>query len=1160
MKSKNEEYLDSLLNSLKKDANSGIAQITNDSKNTSDLNDVIGNSSGSNDLNEIGEMLGKIDSGQLLDEGMVEVLDSISAPIDSDAPTYKVGDEVSDSYEKDVDEIALDEEIALAEAALENAGEVNNAEVASEIPDVAMNNLGDDINVDIPDIPSIEEITAEATTGATQIGEAEETNSFDDTPSLEASTGMSDDDLMNEVAIELPTDAPDSLLEVAPEIPIDDFSDQSEAGQMSSADSALDEMMRATPEEVLGADFGAQTTSDENLLNIDEMLDAGTGSEEAAIDDALSLEGFEDIGSTASEAGSSELSVDEGQGGDIPDDAFSLEGLLDGEPTIEDTAGEQVGDPSLDEINIDEISIDGISIDGISAEEPSLDEINIDGMMEEAPAEATAEPSLDEINIDAMMADAPEAQEASEAPVADMPEATAEPSLDEINIDAMMADAPEAQEAAEAPAADMPEAVAEPSLDEINIDAMMADAPEVQEVSEAPVADMPEVAEEPSIDGINIDQVMADASAAEMAEAEAEPSIDEINIDEMMAGEPEVQEVSEAPAIDMPEVAAEPSLDEINIDEMLAEEPSADEVPMDDETLKEEPLADEISLEDMPLEENGVDDSSIEEVMGEEAASGDGAPAEEAPAEAAPSDEVVPDELLELDQLQIDKMLSGDDLDENSAGAEGGSNELGLDDLSLDDLDLSLDSPDVPEEAGEGADGAGDEVSLESMSAELDNLLDDVGEDAGGAEDSLEGEAMSSESELDSMLADLGGEEGADGGEPGDVDMPDLDAIMNSLASDDVEDLENTAHIDEQEGANAGEISLDDIGIGPDDSGEEVNPEDIMEALEGDGLDEIGLSDDIPDPDEVNDNGGDYDEISLFDGPDEASEDEEGGKKKKKKKRPNLLILIIAALFKVLTQTDEDLNPKSEEDGLASLTDENQQVIDELAAEDGKKAKKEKKKKEKKEKPKKEPKPKKEKKPKPPKEPKPKKEKKKKVDDGAPEKALAPKKVAISMIFATSLGLLCCLPSFVLPGRIIFTRAQTAFENGDYSEAYKLLYGKELNEEQALLYHKARVMACANHYMDSYNNYLAMNMKDEAVDSLLVGMRTKDAIIKEAEEFQVAGEVESVYSNIESILTGEYGLSAADIEEVNKLTDKAAYTKRIMEIAGTLEDFIHPTG
>ena len=99
-------------------------------------------------------------------------------------------------------------------------------------------------------------------------------------------------------------------------------------------------------------------------------------------------------------------------------------------------------------------------------------------------------------------------------------------------------------------------------------------------------------------------------------------------------------------------------------------------------------------------------------------------------------------------------------------------------------------------------------------------------------------------------------------------------------------------------------------------------------------------------------------------------------------------------------------------------------------------------------------------------------------------------------------------------------------------------------------------MTTASYYLDAYNKYVAMNMKDEALDSLLIGMRKKDEITKEAEEYQVVSEVESVYSNIESILASEYSLDSAQIEEVNALEDASAYTKRVMEITGTINDIM----
>ncbi len=1059
MKSKNEEYLDNLLQSLKRDANSGIAKTTSEALNiedTADLGEMIGSSSENNDLNEIGEMFEKLDGGQLLDTGMTEVLDSISMPIDESVPKYTVGDEISDSYEKDEDELALDEAIARAEA-------MQAGSIEEEVPEV-----------NIPEMPPIDGLSGSVPVADTGINERlEEMNS----------EGMDNiqDDLMSEIAPELPADADDALLEVAPEIPIPDDESGDVSDSHESPEEILDDMMRNTPAEALGLDEPMPSEGLDEMLNIDDMLNQQESENEnsSETDDILNLEGI-DTGIT-DEVFDEDIALDEGMipTESVPEAEVSLEGIDLGS--------------SEPEISLEEIDLSS------SAEVPS-EEINIETA--DAPIDENA--SEDEISLESM----------------DLGTAGDEIALDGMDLGG----------AEEAPAEEIDLAAAEASLDamaagdEISFDGMESgdsgdislEGMDLGEVGEAAPEgiDMSDTGEEVSLDGIDLGDISAETPAEEIDLAAAEASLDE-----MAAG------------------------DEISLEGMDSGE-AGDEISL--EGMDSGEVGDEISLEGMdlgevgePIPEESTDEINLEEMemsldSMDEAAE---APAEEA-LDVAPEEalDVAPEEAAEpMDEASLEESLA--DFAEAMSQDEAGADE------AIDDADMNL----------------------ESMSAELDDLLKEVGEDGGDISAEDIGDGIGSEAELDNMLADLNGEEGgADGDNGEDVDMPDLDAIMNSLASDDVEDLENTAHIDEKEGAGADEINLDDLGVdlgepsvdgAADEGSDEPSPEEIMEALGEEGTDEIGLSDEIPDPDEVDDNGGDYDEISLHVGGGEPEgEGEEGGKKKKKRK--GLLALLFGALFKVLTQTDEDLNPPGEGGELASLTDENQQVLDELAAEDGKKAKKEKKKKEKKEKPKKEKKPPKEKKPKPPKEKKPKKEKKKKVDDGQPEKALAPKKVAIAMLFAFSLGFLCCLPSMILPNRILMDRAQTAFDHQDYQATYKLLYGKKLNEEQTLLYHQARVLSCANHYVSSYNNYIAMNMKDEALDSLLKAMRAKKTIVVEAEEFQVAGDVENVYSNIESILANDYGLTLAEVDEINDIKDVSAYTKRVMEITGTLEKLI----
>ncbi len=469
-------------------------------------------------------------------------------------------------------------------------------------------------------------------------------------------------------------------------------------------------------------------------------------------------------------------------------------------------------------------------------------------------------------------------------------------------------------------------------------------------------------------------------------------------------------------------------------------------------------------------------------------------------------------------------VTDNDELVEKESAENDVSAENNLDNTDFEGIDTDVNMPDSNIENDSFEESSAGEASAEESSGKstgsLDGLSDDFNlDDLEASLDDLLNEDNNSANSTDGEVAGSGtGTVQNQSGDSEDISMPDLDALMNSLANDEVEDIENTAHLEND----------------PD-----IPKEDILDALTenlDDGtdpsLDELAS---IPDKD------------TSEDETEEAGDGKKG--KKEKKKKGEKKEGFFARLLKALTAEDEEENADGE--GLASLTDENQQVLKELG-EEGAKSKKEKKKKEKKpkkEKPKKEPKPKKEKPPKPKKEKKPKPPK----DPDKPEKAISPKKVAISFIFAASLGILCIIPALVLPEQISNNRALNAFNQREYTTAYKLLYGKDKDEEQNYIYEQSRVLAWAQRYLSGYQNYSAMNMKEEALDMLLMAMRNKDSLLEEASKYGVENQVQSVYDNIESLLSESYGLSSEDIEEINSIKKERDYTIRLMEIVGTLE-------
>ena len=145
------------------------------------------------------------------------------------------------------------------------------------------------------------------------------------------------------------------------------------------------------------------------------------------------------------------------------------------------------------------------------------------------------------------------------------------------------------------------------------------------------------------------------------------------------------------------------------------------------------------------------------------------------------------------------------------------------------------------------------------------------------------------------------------------------------------------------------------------------------------------------------------------------------------------------------------------------------------------------------------------------------------------------------------------IPALVLPDRIASERAETAFTYREYTTAYKMLYGKDMNEKETVIYEQSRVLAWAQRYLDGYDNYTAMNMKEEALDMLLMAKKNKTKLLEDAQKYGVEIEVNSVYDSIESLLSESYGLSEADVEEINSIKKDRDYTIRLMEIVGTFE-------
>lgn len=283
-----------------------------------------------------------------------------------------------------------------------------------------------------------------------------------------------------------------------------------------------------------------------------------------------------------------------------------------------------------------------------------------------------------------------------------------------------------------------------------------------------------------------------------------------------------------------------------------------------------------------------------------------------------------------------------------------------------------------------------------------------------------------------------------------------------------------------------------------------------------------------------------------------AEEGTEGEVKEKKKG-------LFGKLFEKLTEEVPEEEEVVSGDNLVS--DENAKILSELDAEEDPKGKKKKKKKEKKGKKEKEVsetegeekdirekgsdeeaskgKKKKEKKPK---------KEKAQEEDQRPVKKLPKKRVRNTFILCLSILAGIILLVFLMNDFLNRKEAREAFNEKDYETAYADLYGMDLKDKDAEIYNKSATIMILQRKVDSYENYLRLGMKEEALNALLTGYRIYPNVYKNAEKYGVTSEVDAVYAEILNGLAS-FNVDTQDADAINAMESIVEYNKAVVAIA-----------
>ena len=127
--------------------------------------------------------------------------------------------------------------------------------------------------------------------------------------------------------------------------------------------------------------------------------------------------------------------------------------------------------------------------------------------------------------------------------------------------------------------------------------------------------------------------------------------------------------------------------------------------------------------------------------------------------------------------------------------------------------------------------------------------------------------------------------------------------------------------------------------------------------------------------------------------------------------------------------------------------------------------------------------------------------------------------------------------------------AKEYFGNREYTEAYNELRGVELKNEDIEMYDKVVTVMYVNKQLNSYNNYYAMQMYPEALDSLLKGLEKYDNHLEAAGQLGVVDDLDYVRAQIVVELQTVFSLNEKEAYAIIDTVTQEEYSQKVIKAA-----------
>lgn len=177
------------------------------------------------------------------------------------------------------------------------------------------------------------------------------------------------------------------------------------------------------------------------------------------------------------------------------------------------------------------------------------------------------------------------------------------------------------------------------------------------------------------------------------------------------------------------------------------------------------------------------------------------------------------------------------------------------------------------------------------------------------------------------------------------------------------------------------------------------------------------------------------------------------------------------------------------------------------------------------------------------------------VEELLPGKKLPIKKVLSIVLVTLAFCVAYVVISHLYIGHVNKRQAENAYYAGDYLECYGLLFGQELNESQALMYHKSELNLQMERMKGNYQRLVLEGKELEALDYLVQFICRREEFYSKGQEWGCLDVVEETYSGMTSLLIVNYGLNEERAIEIAALRSDVDYTIALVKV---LEEFHGP--